>query len=354
MKRGPAWRIAGTLLGHGLLAAGFALLCQRSLFLRRDAATACFAGLDVLTLVSCLNDLRRRRKGKRPGLLRDLLALALVLPMVMGAILYESFFWRRVQTTAPLAEYAGLMEESRAFSSNRGQPLCGYFYWVEGGEKKGVVVLAHGNGVGHRGYMSVIDFFAQKGFYVFAYDATGYDASGGRTRGGLPQGIVDLDRAISCVEADSRTKDLPICLFGHSWGAYCAAAALKLHPEVRAVASLAGFNASADMIEAQGRGLLGPVIEPMLPYISLYEALKFGRYADLTAMDGFAASQARVVIVHSADDAVVPPRYGYDRYFTAYEGDPRFTFIHCEDRGHSGLFSGGNEAVILNAFAEPY
>ena len=45
--------------------------------------------------------------------------------------------------------------------------------------------------------MPFIDCFTENGYYVFAYDAQGNDGSEGKSISGLPQGIIDLDNAIS-------------------------------------------------------------------------------------------------------------------------------------------------------------
>jgi hypothetical protein len=62
--------------------------------------------------------------------------------------------------------------------------------------------------------MDCANYFAQNGYYVFAYDATGTDESEGNGVGGLPQGVIDLDYAISFVEESKEIPDLPIVLFG--------------------------------------------------------------------------------------------------------------------------------------------
>jgi len=48
--------------------------------------------------------------------------------------------------------------------------------------------------------MNAADYFARNGYYVFAYDATAMDKSEGEGLGGIPQGVIDLDSAISFVE----------------------------------------------------------------------------------------------------------------------------------------------------------
>lgn len=200
-------------------------------------------------------------------------------------------------------------------------------------------MIAHGfGGGGHNSYMDIADWFASNGYFVFAYDATGNDKSEGDSVRGLPQGVVDLDYALHYVKVDEQLKDLPIMLFGHSWGAYSVSAVLNLHPDVKAVVSGAGFNRSIDMIEAEGRNIMGDAITVMLPYVSLYDSLKFGKYADYSALDGFENTDANIMIIHSSDDMVVPPRYGYDRYIEKFENDSRFTFVRFEDQGHNGIF----------------
>ena len=80
-------------------------------------------------------------------------------------------------------------------------------------------VIAHGfGGGGHNSYMDVANYFASNGYYVFAYDVTGCDKSEGEGVGGVPQGVIDLDHAISFVEDNNEIPELPIMLFGHSWG----------------------------------------------------------------------------------------------------------------------------------------
>ena len=77
----------------------------------------------------------------------------------------------------------------------------------------------------------------------------------------------------------------------------------------------------------------------MMPFVKLHELINYGGYAANTAMDGFAASSASVMVVHSADDGVVPIEYGYDIYYKKYRDDPRFTFVRYEDKGHNSIFN---------------
>ncbi|MCR5824193.1 MAG: alpha/beta fold hydrolase [Lachnospiraceae bacterium] len=238
-----------------------------------------------------------------------------------------------------IEDFEGLNCKEYTFPSDKGQKLAGYLYSI-GEEQHGILVMAHGfGGGGHNSYMDVANYFAKKGYYVFAFDVTGCDKSEGEGVGGVPQGVVDLDYAISFVEDSGDIPDLPIVLFGHSWGGYCVSSVLNFHPEVKAVIECSGFNRSSDMFESGGKTQAGGLIYTMTPFVRIHELIKYGKYASKTAMDGFKATDASVMIVHSADDGVIGIEYGCDKYYEKYKDDPRFTFLRFEDRGHNEIYN---------------
>ena len=255
--------------------------------------------------------------------------------------IYNDNFNRRFESYEPytlhVEDFEGLQRTKYEFPSDQGQMLTGYVY-SSGSNQNGILVIAHGFGAGHNSYMDCADFFARNGYYVFAYDATGNDESEGVGVGGIPQGVIDLDYAISFVEKSGILPDLPIVLFGHSWGGYSVCSVLTYHPEVKAVIEIAGCNRSSDLFEAGGIDEAGDVIYTMMPFIKLHEWIRYGKYASNTAMDGFEASESAVMIVHSEDDGVVPIEYGFDLYYEKYAADPRFIFIRLEHSGHNYVY----------------
>ncbi len=257
----------------------------------------------------------------------------------LTVMIYDENFNQRFESYEPLMLYVddfdGLQRTPYEFSSDKGQVLKGYMYSA-GEYPHGIIVMAHGfGGGGHNSYMDCANYFAHHGYLVFAYDATGNDESGGEGVGGFPQGVIDLDNAITFVEKSGNFPELPIVLFGHSWGGYSVCSALTYHPEVKAVIACSGCNSSVDIFEAEGKKQAGNIIYAMLPFVRLHELIKYGGYALNTAMAGFAKSTAPVMILHSADDEVVPPQYGYDIYYEKYKDDSRFRFILFEDKGHN-------------------
>lgn len=285
---------------------------------------------------------REPKSRKKKNLLLVLSIVMIIMiagDWALSVTVYNENFNRRFESYEPLMFYVddfdGLQRTKYEFPSNKGQKLAGYLY-RSGENQHGIIVMAHGfGGGGHNSYMDCADYFARHGYYVFAYDATGNDESEGDGVGGLPQGVIDLDYTITFVEESGNFPDLPIGLFGHSWGGYSVCSVLTYHPEVKAVIACSGFNASPNLFEAEGKRQIGNGIYLMMPFVKLHEKIQYGGYASANAMDGFSKSNAAVMIVHSFDDEVVPAEYGYETYYGKYKDDSRFRFLPLEDKGHN-------------------
>lgn len=313
-----------------------------------------------------MNETLKSKKSNKPLNKRKIVLISvicgiagaiLVLPL-MTVIVYESIFGARYQTASWMSfsvdEFEGLSVERSDFSAEDDVTLAGYKYSKGNQEAKGVVVLAHGIGSGHNYYMPFIDYFTSNGYYVFAYDAHGSDNSGGESVEGLPQGVADLDLAITHLSEIPEYSGLPIVLFGHSWGAYSVGNVLNLHPEVKAAVMVAGFNESEDMLLYQSRKYVGPLTTVLLPYVELYEEIKFGSYAKISALEGMKNSEAGIMIVQSKDDATVPTEFGYDKFYSEFANDERFEFVLYEDKGHKYVFFSDEALDYQEQLGEEY
>ena len=272
-----------------------------------------------------------------------LFVFIVVVPMIISVLIYHSNFDKRYEKISWMArhldEFDGLQSQRYTFDSNNAQQLVGYKYYRENSIPKGIVVLAHGlGGGGQNPYMDVADYFAANGYIVFAYDATGNDESEGDSVKGLPQGVIDLDYAIRFVKESEEFGGLPIMLFGHSWGAYSVGSVLNLHPDVKAVVMVAGFNQSLDVIREEGQRIIGSGIAILMPYASILERFKFGNYASYNCVEGFETSAAKVMMIHSADDNMISFKNQFQMFYDKYQNNPRFTFISYEDRGHNYVY----------------
>ncbi len=290
--------------------------------------------------------MEKKQKNKKKIMIITIVSIFLAVPLIILPVaaiaVYESIFGTRYETASwmmfSVEDYEGLQMERSDFQSED-VTLAGYQYSKAAQEIKGVVVIAHGlGGGGHNTYMPFVDYFTSNGYYVFTYDARGNDNSGGKVEG-VPQGLIDLDNAIHHVKAIEEYQDLPLVLFGHSWGGYSVGNVLNMHPEVKAAVIVAGFNEPKDLIEYQGQQMLGGIVKIFLPYINLYERIKFGgEFTSVSAISGMEKTEAGIMVVQSKNDTTVPTKYGYDKFCEAFGDSDRFTFVLYEDRGHDYLF----------------
>ena len=195
-----------------------------------------------------------------------IIACALALILIAGSValymlavsIYDGSFSYRCTTSEEdsfsMEDFPSLNRSRHTFASKQGQTLVGYLYeYADVTDMKGVIVFAHGLGAGGQtGYMDIFNYLSSCGYYVFAYDATANDESEGDVIGGLPQGIIDLDYAISYAQTIEQIKDLPFVLMGYSWGGMSVGNVLNYHSEVKAVVTLAGWNKSMNMIDHCG------------------------------------------------------------------------------------------------------
>lgn len=298
---------------------------------------------------------------KKRIILCTVIPLALVLfffiiPMVISVIINNALFKKRSEINKDMllttSDFPNLLCEDITFNSNKDEEIHGYLYSSETLTPKGVVIYAHGyNCGGSNSTMMFANFFVSNDYYYFTYDATANGLSDGNTQKGLVQGVKDLDKAISCVKTMDETKDKPIMLLGHSWGGYSASSVIKMHPDVKAVCSLSGFNSALDLMASTAIKKVGSFLtNASMPYLKIYERWVFGKDYKLNAIDGFNSSNCNVLIMHSIDDNVIDMDYGYNKYYKLYKDNPRFKFVKYENKGHGYMFLNDSARVMMENY----
>ncbi len=263
-------------------------------------------------------------------------------PYIIVGEIYKRMFTRKASDPLicyHVSDFPELQADSYRFVSNKGQFLQGYMYYYNGNENKTIVVFAHGyGGGGHKTYLNVIEYLARNGFLVFAYDVTGNDESEGESIGGFPQGIIDVTYAINFVKSLNKYRGLPICLCGHSWGAYSVSNAPNWNPDIKAVVALSGFNEPASIMKAHASDFGAESQENVMRALDTYDAYKWGQWGESTSVQALGRTNAKVLIVHSEDDRTVPITCGYNVYYKEYKNNPRFTFIKYRNKGHGTIY----------------
>ena len=293
-------------------------------------------------------------------LFTDIFSIAkVVTPALVTEGVYERMFHHHLFYFRPLwfgmDDFPDLTRERHTFYSYSKNLLVGYVYQCKTGTKKGIFVFAHGfGGGGHHRYLDLIHAICERGYYVFAYDATANDESEGHTMKGFTQGLLDADKAIGYVEALKEYEKLPLYLCGHSWGAYSVSAAIGWHPRVKGLIAYSGFNSSTGIFKANGERYAGEKADEFMAYVDSYEKLLFGDIYESTAIDAFHASKAKICIIQSDDDRTVPIEVGLNLYKQEFKNDKRFLFIKLLTRGHGTVYYSPNGKKYYDTLMKSY
>ena len=250
-----------------------------------------------------------------------------------------------VEITYALAE-SNCRREQISFDSG-GNKLSGYLYSAN--DPKGLVIIAPGMNSNSDSHLAEILFFADNGYRVLAYDATGVCQSEGDSTVGLQQSKRDLLAAIDYAEKDPKTKALPVYLYGHSLGGYAVAAALD-EADVKAAVCLSGFNSPVQTMHDKAKEYVGVLADIEYPFLYLQNRFVFGDDADDTAVDSVNSSDTPILICRGDNDDTIP----YELSLSSREDEitnvnAKFVKVDDEFRdGHTNLWLSGDSAKYMS------
>ena len=204
-------------------------------------------------------------------------------------------------------------------------------------DAKGLIVVA----LGHRDANDIklyeIHYFVDAGYSVVCLDYTGCYTSSGNSMKGYSQSVYDIDALLDYIEADERFENMPICLFGHSMGAYAVCAELQFGHNIAKVVAASGFDTPEEQWQYSIKrytGIFYPIIKP---FNSLFINLKYGDDKDLSAVDGINSVSIPVLVISAEEDLF----YGgkspiYDQQNEIM--NPNCTFVLMDEENHNGHY----------------
>lgn len=223
--------------------------------------------------------------------------------------------------------------ESADFTSGENN-LKGFIYGMD--NDKGLIVFAHGIGRTHERYLGMITRLVDRGWRVFAYDATGCGYSEGEGSKGLAQSVIDLDKALDLAETDTRMKDMKKYVLGHSWGGYAAAAVLNFDHDVAACVTLSGYNSPFEELAETCDNKYGIAGKLLYPILWTYNKVTFGKDSSWKAVDGINKSGIPVEVFHGTEDDTID----YDGAAIIAHKDkitnPNVRYVTYSDEGRNG------------------
>lgn len=223
-----------------------------------------------------------------------------------------------------------------------GKAIKGYIYQDKGmNDFKGFVILSHGLFGTHIQYLLDISMLTKAGYRVLAYDQYGVGISEGNNQESLATGIYVLENVICGVEKNQINDNLPIYLYGHSWGAYCVAGALKKHKEIKGAVCLSAPFSSAKAISSLmsiEKPNLAKFLKPIIPLCSW---MLLGNRYSLKANRGLKSNKnTPTLLIQAKDDTMVPYKQSLVKY---YEKHPqKNATVLIRDKGqHNVLLEEG-------------
>lgn len=195
-----------------------------------------------------------------------------------------------------------------SFPSDKGQILNGFLYSGAKTEKyKALIVFSHGMGAGHLSYTTEINYFAQKGYLVLAYDNTGTCTSEGKKLKGFTQGPVDLKYALDFVKSREDLWDMPLLLVGHSWGAYsvCNVSALKPNADIKGIVAFSPFDSANRLLSDIAKSKFKTGLSFLFPFFNIINLCKFGKKGLIKTCDTIASNSIPTLILHGGNDMTV-------------------------------------------------
>lgn len=181
--------------------------------------------------------------------------------------------------------------------------LKGYYYKAK--RSKGLVIIAHGLHSGGDDYIPIILYLLKNHYSVFSFNYKGTYESGGDSTVGMCESLVDLDHTIDFINSDSRFKNMPLFLIGHSWGGYAVTSVLSIKTNIKACACISAINDGYTIIMEKGQQYAGNLSLPSKPFFDVYQRYLFKNYVDYNGLKGINESNIPVLVAHGVEDEVI-------------------------------------------------
>ena len=228
-------------------------------------------------------------------------------------------------------DFDGLHKTPFEFKSRKGHTLKGGFYYYDNPRQDRLIVLDHGLGVGHRGYMREIETICRKGYMVFTYDHTGCGESEGESAQGLSGSLSDLDDCIRTLKRLINLSGMEISVIGHSWGGFSTLNILGYHHDIHSVVAMSAFTSVSNMV-----GQIVPIIVfPVRRKIMALEDRTNHGHASSSAFDVVNKTNKPILIIHSLDDSTVSAKRNILRLRKETCERSNLEFIVQNGKGHS-------------------
>ena len=254
----------------------------------------------------------------------------ILLPLILLVCFFVVAFLVNAATFKPYKNIKQPADGRKVIFRSGRNRLAGYIRNETG--TRGLIVFAHGMGVGVEYYLPEIHYFADQGYKVFAFEYSGYTGSSGHFYG-FPQAVLDLKNALDFIDDGS----LPVILAGHSMGAYAVCAVGQCtEKRVEGIVAYAPFFSPREAVISQTDGMPkgGKILRAL---ILVMQRILFGKNRNLTAAAGLSRADVPTLVLQGSEDTEVIPNgcalYAYRNELS--DSPVNFTLIRKEgSNGH--------------------
>ena len=242
-----------------------------------------------------------------------------------------------------------------SFKSDKGQTLNGFIYSGAKVKKyKAVIVFSHGMGAGHLAYTTEINYFAQKGYLVLAYDNTGTCTSEGKKLYGFAQGIIDLKHALNFVQSRDDLKEFPILLLGHSWGAYsvCNVSSIVPNDDIKGIVAFSPFNSMNKLIRDIAKTKTKLNLSILSPFFDLINLIRFGKTGILRSCHSIDSNTIPTLVMHGGNDMQVTIKNSPVGKKNKIKNNPNARTVLYETKYHNVYLAREAEQYLNDTFAK--
>lgn len=199
-------------------------------------------------------------------------------------------------------------------------------------KSKGIIICLHGYPSNKSDILPVVEFLYPN-FSLLLFDFRAHGESEGKVcYFGLKE-YLDVESAIEFIKKDKRTKDLPIGIWGYSFGGAVGIISASKYKKIKAIVSDSSFANFPDMVKNYYKNL-GP-----LKYIFSSFSIFLGRYVfrsdfKLNSPENFIKNvECPILIIHSRNDEFVPFSHAKRLYQLANQPKE----IYVVEGTHTGL-----------------
>jgi len=197
----------------------------------------------------------------------------------------------------------GLPFKEIILETSDGKKLKGWLIYSE--KSKGIIICLHGYPANKSDILPVVEFLYPE-FSLLLFDFRAHGESQGKVcYFGLKE-FLDVKSAIDFIKNNKETKDLPIGIWGYSFGGAVGIISASKFNEIKCVVTDSAFANFPDMVKNYYKNL-GP-----LKYIFSFFSIFLGRYVfrsdfKLNSPENFINNvKCPVLIIHSRNDEFVP------------------------------------------------